>query len=228
MNKARMAVATALLLAVAAGGAFADIGENFAKGGIGVFGELSFYNNFYRIADSTDERNYWELDLSPGFEYFVADRLTVFLAPWFNCNSYRLNADNVSKEMSFGFRVGTSYALLLDPAAQKGLAFTLGAAFGAWFFPGVTDRVAGVEVTDDSFEADLVLDLIPRLHFFVNDRLAPYVSLTPRLIYILDYKNSSGTKVDLTAQESLYLRLTLSVGVAYHIPRGKASLFLAP
>ena len=46
---------------------FAEIGENFAKGGIGLSGSLSFFNNFHYFPETTDQRKTWSLDLSPLF-----------------------------------------------------------------------------------------------------------------------------------------------------------------
>jgi hypothetical protein len=225
MKTKRALFLVCVLLAVAAF-TFADIGENFQKGGIELSGSIVFYNNFYRITDSTDKRNYWSLDVEPGLDYFVADRFSVGVAPWFSYSSYTNGTNNNTKDMSYGFRVGGYYAFVSDPAAQRGLVFTLGGSVGLSFYPGVPDLAAGIEVPDKSMETDLLVNLTPRLYFFLNDRLAPYIGLTPQLIYILSYKDLSGTKVTLTSKESLYARVTGVVGIAWFIPSKKASLFL--
>jgi hypothetical protein len=227
MNKQLTVVVLALVLVLSLPIVYADIGENFAKGGVALSGSVSFYNNFYRVTDSTEERNFWSLDVSPGLDYYVADRVAVGVSPWLSYSSFTNGSDIKIKDLSFGFSAGGYYAFVPDPAAQKGLVVTLGGAVGLSFFPGVADLAAGVEVPDDSMETDLLLYLTPRLYFFLNDRLAPYVGLTPRLVYILSLKDDTGAKVDLTSQESLYARVTATVGISWFIPTSKASVFLS-
>jgi len=224
MNRRFLVLAVVLVLSLPA--LYADIGENFAKGGVALSGSVSFYNNFYRLTDSTDERNFWSLDVSPGLDYYVADHFSIGVSPWFSYESYTNGPDTYTKAMSYGLSVGGDYAFVRDPAAQRGLVVTLGGALGLDFYPGVADLSAGVEVPDDSMETDLRLYLRPRLYYFLNDRLAPYIAITPRLSYMLSLKDSSGATVDRTSEERLYARLWVTVGIAWFIPSKKASLFL--
>jgi hypothetical protein len=226
MKTKRIAFLVVVLLAVTAALSFADIGENFAKGGVALSGSIEFYNNFYRIADSTDKSNYWSLDVSPSVDFYIMDRFSVGVSGWFNYNTYtNKSTDTTEKEMGFGFSLGGSYAFVMNPAAQKGLVVSLGGAIGLDFIPGVSDVYGGVETVDKSNYTNLTVRLTPRLYYFVNDRLAPFIGVTPQLVYILSYKNTTGTKVDLTSKESLYLRLTATIGIAWYIPSKKASLF---
>jgi hypothetical protein len=71
------------------------------------------------------------------------------------------------------------------------------------------------------------LTFFPRLYFFVNDRLAPFIGITPRLGYVLSYKDGSGAKIDLTSEESLFGSVTATVGIAMFIPNSKASMFMS-
>jgi hypothetical protein len=205
---------------------YADVGENFAKGGIGLSGSVSFYNNFYYFLDDTDERNYWSLDFAPNLEYFAADRFSVWLSPWLSYESMKYDADNIDRSVGYGFNIGGSYAFLRDPSAQKGTVASLGAALGLAFYPGLTDLVGGVDTPDKSMQVNLLLTFYPRLYIFVNDRLAPYVGFTPRLGYLLSYKDSTGTKVDYTSRERLFGNITATLGIALFIPNSKASLFM--
>ncbi|OHD26238.1 MAG: hypothetical protein A2064_06885 [Spirochaetes bacterium GWB1_66_5] len=222
MKKRFLVWALALVLSLPA--LYADIGENFAKGGIGLTGSLSFYNNFYRIADSTDERNYWSLDLSPELDFFVADRVSIEFAPWFFYDSTKTDPNNIERSMGFGFGIGGSYAIVPDPSAVRGLVLALGGLISLDFYPATDDLLGGVEVSDDYSETDLRLYFTPRAYYFLNDRLAPFVGITPRLAYVVSLKDPAGNKVDLTSQQRLYLRMTATVGISWFIPSRNASL----
>ncbi len=214
-----------LSLAVALPALHADIGENFVKGGIGLSGSVSFYNNFYYFLDDTDERSYWSLEVAPEFEYFLADRVSLWFSPWFSYESMKYDTANIDKSLGFGLSVGGRRAWVPHPEAQKGLVFILGGSLGLSFYPGVDDLVAGVETPDSSMTV-VVLTIMPRLYFFLNDRLAPFVGVTPRLGYIVSYKDSAGMKIDLTSRESVNGSLTVTLGVGWFIPNAKASVFL--
>jgi hypothetical protein len=142
MKKRFLVLAVALVLSLPA--LYADIGENFAKGGIGLSGSVSFYNNFYYFLDDTDERAYWSLEVSPELDYFVADRTSLWLAPWFTYTSMKYDADNIERDLGFGLSVGVRHAFVMDPAAQRGLVFSLGGSLGLDFYPGADDLDTGV------------------------------------------------------------------------------------
>jgi hypothetical protein len=224
MKKRFLVLALALVLSLPA--LYADIGENFAKGGIGLSGSVSFYNNFYYFLDDTEERSYWSLDVAPELEYFAADRLSVWLSPWLTYESSKIDAINNDKSLGFGVSVGGRYAFVRDPTAQKGMVFSLGASLGLAFYPSVDDLIAGVTTPGTSW-TNLQLTFLPRLYFFVNDRLAPFIGITPRLGYVLSYKDGSGVKIDLTSEESLFGSVTATIGIAMFIPNAKASMFMS-
>ena len=205
----------------------ADIGENFAKGGIGLSGSVSFFNNFYYFADSADERNFWSLGVSPAVDYYVANRVSLTMSPWFYYESFTDGPEDYDRALSFGMSVGGDYAFVRNHSAQKGVVFALGATLGVGFYPGVDDLEAGVEIPDNSRQTELRLALTPRVFFFVNDRVAPYIGLRPQLGYLLLYRDSSGVEIDLTSGERLYARLWATLGIALFVPSKKASLFLS-
>jgi len=212
-----------VVLALSLPALYADIGENFAKGGIGLSGSVSFYNNFYYFLDDTEERSYWSLDVAPELEYFAADRLSVWLSPWLTYESRKIDAINIDKSLGFGISVGGRYAFVRDPTAQKGMVFSLGASLGLAFYPSVDDLIAGATTPGISW-TNLQLTFLPRLYFFVNDRLAPFIGITPRLGYVLSYKDGSGVKIDLTSEESVFGSITATLGIAWFIPSRNASL----
>jgi len=223
MKKKSLVLAAALALSLPA--LYADIGENFAKGGIGLSGSISFYNNFYYFLDDTEDRGNWSLEVAPELEYFAADRVSVSLSPWLTYESMTYDVDNIDKSLGFGISVGGRYAFLRDPAAQKGMVFSLGASLGLAFYPSVDDLITGVTTPGNSMTS-LLLTFLPRLYFFVNDRLAPFIGITPRLGYLLSYKDGSGAKIDLTSEESLFGSVTATLGIAMFIANSKASMFM--
>lgn len=224
MNKRLLVAAAVLALALPV--LHADIGENFAKGGIGLSGSVSFYNNFYYFLDDTEDRGFWSLEVAPELEYFAADRFSVWLSPWLTYESMTYSVDNIDKSLGFGVSVGGRYAFVRDPTAQKGMVFSLGASLGLAFYPSVDDLIAGVTTPGTSW-TNLQLTFLPRLYFFVNDRLAPFIGITPRLGYVLSYKDGSGVKIDLTSEESLFGSVTATIGIAMFIPNAKASMFMS-
>jgi len=223
MNK-KFLVST-VLLALALPVLHADIGENFAKGGIALSGSISFFNDFYYFLDDTEDRGHWSLEVTPELEYFAADRVSVWLSPWLSYESMKYDANNINNSLGWGISLGGRYAFVRDPTAQKGMVFSLGASLGLAFYPSVDDLIAGVTTPGNSW-TNLQLTFLPRLYFFVNDRLAPFIGITPRLGYVLSYKDGSGAKIDLTSEESLFGSVTATVGITMFIANSKASLFM--
>ena len=224
MNR-KTVCAVVVLLALGAGFAFADLGENFEQAGVGIAGGGSFYYDFGPILmDPKPYESSWQLSVQPEVDFFMIERLALYLAPYLAYSSVKDDADNIYRDMNYGLDAGVLYYLLSDPKAQKGLVTALGASLGLYFFPGVGDLVAGVETTNDSMRTYLALSPLVRLYYFLNDRLAFFTGLSPRILYWLSYKYSSGTKVELVSDERLFLDMTVSFGFSYFIPRNKASV----
>jgi len=222
MKKRFLVLSLALVLSLPA--LYADIGENFAKGGIGLSGSVSYFNNLFYFMDDTDQRKFWSVDVSPGIEFFVANKTSVTFAPWLYYESAADDPDNIYRYMNYGLRVGASHVFLADPAAQRGLVFSIGGSIGLGLYPTLDDLIAGVETPNNYSRVDILLYFTPRLYYFLNDRLAPFIGITPHVGYILSYKDPGGTKVDLTSQESIRATLTATVGISWFIPSKNASL----
>jgi hypothetical protein len=221
----RLAI-VAVLLVLTMQTVFADIGENFAKGGIGLSGSVSVYDNFYYFADPAEQRKFWSIDVTPSIEYFVVDRIALQLSPWFHYESYTSSKDNVDRYVSYGARVGANFALFLDPTAQQGLAVTVGGLLGLNFYPTVDDLVAGVETPNNYNRTDIVFIVTPRVYYFLNDRLAAFIGITPQLSYVVSYNDPTGTAISLTGQQRLHADVTITVGIAFFIPNKNASILL--
>ena len=63
---------------------YGGTGENFEKAGIAFWGELNFSWNPNLILDNSDEKNDWTLRLKPGLDYYIANKLALWLAPSLN------------------------------------------------------------------------------------------------------------------------------------------------
>ena len=74
----------------------------------------------------------------------------MWLSPWLTYESRKIDADDIDKSLDFGFSVGGRYAFVRDPAAQKGMVFSLGASLGLAFYPSVDDLITGVTTPGNS------------------------------------------------------------------------------
>lgn len=213
-----------LMLSVLAGTANADVGENFQKGGVALMGSGSFYYDFGRILDSANQYNYWKLSLGPEIDFFFEDNSTFYIAPYFTYSSTQTDANNTSSYMYYGADVGLSRYFVSDSKAQSGLVPAVGVAIGLQFAPDVGGKVAGVQTTTKSLYTYIDLMIPVRLFYFINDRLAPYLSIVPRLWYTIGAMDSSGITIDLTSQQRVYVDVGIYFGMSIWVPRNKTSL----
>ena len=223
MNKHVFALTLVLVLSVTP--LFADLGEDFAKGGIGLAGSLSLYNNYYYFQDPAEQRKFWSLDVSPTIDYYVADRLALRLSPYFHYESFTTDPNNIDRYEAYGVRLGLDYAVVMDPAAKQGLVLTVGGLIGFALYPTVNDLVGGVETPNNFQMTNLLFTITPRLYYFLNDRLAPYIGITPQFAYVVSYSDPSGATVNLTSQQRLRADVTLTRGIAFFIPNKDATMF---
>jgi hypothetical protein len=226
MKKKSLVLAAALALALPA--LYADIGENFAKGGIGFSGGGSVFVDFNQLLNSADEYFRWTITLEPAVDFYVADRLSLYLAPWFSFDSETFDADNSTKTSRYGAEVGLSYAFVRNPSAQKGLVPALGAGLAVSFYPGSSGLSSGVEFDYQSQYVYLRLGVPFRLFFFLNDRVAPYVGLRPRIWYLISAKDIYGNSFSPPSEERLYFDASLTFGISMHIPNKNATMIGNP
>jgi hypothetical protein len=220
-----MRVITAvLMLSVLAGTVNADVGENFEKGGIALMGSGSFYYDFGRILDSASQYNYWKLSLGPEIDFLFEDNSTFYIAPYFTYSSTQKDASNTSGYMYYGTEVGLSRYFVSDSKAQSGFVPAIGVAIGLELDPGVGGKVAGVQTTTRSQYTYIDLVIPMRLLYFINDRLAPYLSIVPRLWYTIGATDSSGNTIVLTSQQRVYVNVGIYFGMSIWVPRKKTSL----
>jgi hypothetical protein len=218
----------AVVLALSLPVLYADIGENFAKGGIGFSGGGSVFVDFNQLLNSADEYFHWNITFEPAVDFYIADRLSLYLAPWFSFDSETFDADNSTKTTRYGAEVGLSHAFVSNPAAQKGLVPAIGAGLAAAFYPGRSGLSGGVEFDYQSQYVYLRLGVPFRLFFFLNDRVAPYVGLRPRIWYLLSAKDIYGNSYSPPSEERLYLDASLIFGISFHVPNKNATMIGNP
>ena len=224
MNRRLRFVVPVLALVLALPALHADIGEDFAKGGIGFSGGGSVFLDFGQLLNSADTYFRWSLTLEPSVDYYVADRLSLFLAPWFTYDSETLDADNVDNTVTYGAEAGLSYAFVSRPDAQRGLVPAIGVGLAAAVYPGGWGKFLGSDYDNQSLNLYLLLGVPFRLFFFLNDRVAPYVGLRPRVWYLVSARDSSGTTLSPPSQERLYVDLSVTLGVSFHVPTRNATM----
>jgi opacity protein-like surface antigen len=216
MKTKRVLLLACVLLVATAAIVSADIGETFERAGIALWGGGTFYIDFGQVLDSASKYSYWEATLDPGVDFYAANNLTFYLNPFFGYSSEVDYTGNIDRNMYFGANVGLRYYFVSDPKAQRGMVPAIGADVGLKAYPGVDDKSLLLWGT---------LRVPLRLYFFVNDRLAPYVGLTPGLWYLLTQKDSAGTTLTFDSKQRFYLDANISLGIAFFIANKKASLF---
>jgi hypothetical protein len=214
----------ALMLMAVMGTANADIGQNFAKAGVAVMGGGSYYTNLGPILSSTNQYNYWEINISPEIDFLFLDSTALYVAPYFDYSSTQTSTTTNSGNMYYGADVGVVRYFVLNPRAQSGLVPAIGAAVGLQFDPGVNGKSSGVSYTDKSLYTYLDASASVRLYYFLNDTIAPYISVLPKIWYALSATDSTGTKVTLRTNQSLTMNITVAFGFSYWIPTAKESL----
>jgi hypothetical protein len=230
MNRHACFVAVALLVALGAGPAFAQIGENFEPAGISLWGGGSLYFNVGYFLDPDFEDFYWSFEVSPGFDLLFVKNLSFYVNPWVSFASDKyydsgIPGTVVDKTLQFGLSGGLTYYLVRDPQASVGLVPAVGGGVGVWLDPDATDTLDGMDLTSDGLEVGAYLELVGRVYWFLNERLAPYVGVTPRAYYEIYYRDWDGTVWDGPFRERLMLDVSVAFGVSYWIPNKQAALF---
>ncbi len=217
MNDWRKVLVIVGLLGALALPAFADIGENFERGGIGFGGAAAFYYDFSYFLDSTNQYRYWYLDVYPRITFLLVDNLALQLEPSFYYRIQHNDKANIYRRMFFGLSGSVTYYLVPDPRAMQGLVPAFGLGLGVTIEPGVDDLVGGATQVNNYLYTDATVGPRFALYYFLTDRFSPYVSVQPTLYYTLSAQ-VSGAPLGLTAAQRALLRLNAYVGFTYHVP----------
>lgn len=230
MDTHKRLVVAALLLVLVAGFGAAEIGENFEAAGISLWGGGSVFFDLGYFLDPDYEDFYWSVTVSPGFDFLVADNLALYVNPWlsFSGDKYydgTIPGTVVDKTLQFGASGGVMYYVVSDPTASTGMVPGFGGGLGVSIDPDATDTLDGIDLMSDGLDVRAYLQLVGRLYWFLNDRLAPYVALAPRLDYIAYYRSWDGTVWEGEFADRLTLEVSLTFGMSFWIPNKKAVLF---
>jgi hypothetical protein len=221
----RLALSLLLVLTLPLASLSADIGENYAQGGIAFTGSVSYSDDFYNFADPAEQRRSWSLTVSPEISYYLVDRLSLQLSPWFYLESNAIDSINVDRSEAYGMSVGAEYALFLDPSAQQGFVVTVSGLVGLSSYPIMNDMVDGVETPNNYKRNEISLTVMPRLSYFLNDRTAVILKIAPTVYYILTCVDPHGAAVALTSQNRMRADVTVTAGVTYYLPSTRALMF---
>lgn len=219
-----LACTVAVLLVVAAGPVIADIGEDFEPAGIALLGSGSYSADLGNVLDPSSQYSSWTLSLEPEIDFLFLRDVALYLAPYVSYDSTQVDSSNIFRSLYYGASIGIARYFVATPKAQSGLVPALNAAIGFQIVPGIGDRIEGYQATTSSLEAYANLSLTLRLLYFLNDRIAPYVSVVPRIWYTLSSVDSLGNTVSLTINQSVYFDVGIYLGVSIWIPRSKLSL----
>jgi hypothetical protein len=199
--------------------------EIFEAGSFEFGGELNLtYMPNYYITDSEDrEANGGEYDFmvigSGTVGFFPVDRLSIQLMP--GLLYYREvydNGDDVYHFIQYLLELGTDYYFtgafpwVFSPGVDAGIGLML----------GLDGKNNGETEPDESL--DVVYTLEPKLsiHYFVSDRVAPYISIAPVFQNYREIKSSDGSPYDNTRDfmKNWRMQLRMKIGVKYFLPHG--------
>lgn len=210
--------------------AFAEIGSNFEKGGIGFSGYLSFFLDLNTFLDDQNEKFYYQADIRPEIIFFLARNISLSLGPSLYYEEKRKDYENDEREFRFGLFGGFSYFLVFNPESESGFVSSLSIYLNITFIPDTSERPDEYE-NDDYYDDNnksltLVLNLDPgiKLLYFINDSVAPFVSIYPSIGYLISETDYYGNPLKRSLAERLKLRLKILFGISIHIPVEKKSI----
>jgi hypothetical protein len=124
---------------------------------------------------------------------------------------------SLSAGMNYSFVSGAS-----DPLVPR-----LGASLGLSLDPGSSGKASGVPFDDQSLSMSLSLSPEIRLNYFISDRWAVYLSLTPALSLSRQLFDVSGASVADPGpiEQRLTMRVTVAIGLARYLPPRLSALF---
>lgn len=211
-----------LLLVSALG--FADIGENFTAAGMALSGGLNVSFNLGRVFDLDNEFYSLSGELNPAVYFFIRDNLAVSLAPLLQFERTHANDANIVDTLLLGFGGGLAYYLVKNPEADTGLVPAVGLSLGAAVLPGLDFTEAGSKVENKALNIPLFLEFPIRLLYFIKPRVAPELSIVPRLLVPVFRKDISGQVIDTPFFERISLETSFYLGVSWFFPPGDIAL----
>ncbi len=197
---------------------FADIGENYKKSGLIISGSGSIYNNFGRIFADDSEYNYFSFSLYPSFDYFIVDNFSIgFVAGLRISNYIETDGTNQGNDFEISLGANTQYSIVNNPDRDSGFVPSIGTSVDFSIIP-VSDAY-------QYFKINMNLTPYVRFNFFLNDRLAPFISTFANMSFLLAWNYEDGTAVDYVFSENIQLNAGISFGISFFIPNNKKIQF---
>jgi hypothetical protein len=203
-----------------------NIGENFEGGGIAFEGNAAFNYNPGRIFNADTSDYYLHFNLNPGVAILLADYLELSLQPSFSYTRNQSDKDNCSNTLEWGIWTQFTMYVVPNPRMSQGLVFSIGPKLGIGMEHGVDDTVNGTVVEDKSLVLNYdIIKIDLKGYFFIKERFAPYVGITPGLRYRMQLKDQAGNEVDSTSFfDNVSFPINISLGFSIWTPNKDESL----
>ncbi len=202
----------------------AQIGRNFEKAGVGLGGGVSIYNDMGYVLNGSDTYNYWEIEVFPRANFYIADNWDIEIRLILNYQYEKIDSDNIYKSGNYGINLSLSRAFVRHPEATRGFVPTLGCSIGFLSEPGIDDKESGLIDVDATLTLSLNLGPQFYLYYFLNQRLSPFIGIYPRFIYTILYKDDMGNRINLSFDQRTSFRYSASIGITYWLPNREISL----
>lgn len=198
---------------------FTGIGENFEKGGIAFSGSAYFSYDPYQIFNDENEQYSLYFGISPSIYLYIFNNIAFSISPSFSINHYHIDDDNSTSRINCGIMTGFSYYFVRNPDAKTGFVPSLGFNIGISVLPSAFGKDEGNKVDDNSFIFNLAMDPTFTAYFFITERVAPYIRVTPYVTLRLIEKDFFGTNVNSSFKDKIRCKLFISIGFSWHRPR---------
>lgn len=197
---------------------FSGIGENFLAAGTALSGGLNLSFNLGRVFDVDNELYSLAVELNPAFLFFLHDNIAVSVAPLLQFEHNHVNDDNISERLVAGLGGGLAYYAVKDPQSDKGLVPSVGLSLGIAVIPGLDYTLLGIKVDNKALNIPLFLELPLKLLYFIKPRVAPELSIVPRLLVPVFRKDESGQVIDAPFLKRISLETSFYLGVSWFFP----------
>ncbi len=206
------------LVILAGAGAFAQTRDNFAGGGMELYGGASGYFDKSYVLDPNALAFSANVSISPGFEVFVTDGLGFFLEPTFSFTRRYTDALNESNSASYGGTLGIDYYIVVGDSPI--FVPSVGLSGGVFLLPGSWGARNGVSFSDKPLTIRWEIDLPVSLNFFVTDHIALYLRAYPTLRYSYLLTNIQGEPFTDTTpfMDRVGIYVNVQAGVRFFSP----------
>jgi hypothetical protein len=204
--------------------AFPGIGENFEAAGTAFSGGLNMNFSLGRIFDLDNEEYSVAVELSPSVLFFFRDNLAFSVVPLLRFRHDHENDNNIRTTLVLGLGGGLAYYAVRNPEADTGVVPSVGLTLGAAAIPGLDYTFLGSKVDNKAFSIPVFLEIPIKLLYFVKPRVAPELSIVPRLSIPVYAKDESGQVIDTPLLKRIRLETDFYLGVTWFFPPREVTL----